>query len=455
MRRGGAVLCWALLLVIVAGWPTCAGTRIRVGVLEFTGATSRHERQTASNRLAQVLVDLGRFDVIERERLDQIMREQRFQQSYPVDQDTAVEMGRIAGIGVIFTGHIDHLDSKWTRPSGAAGYYAATARIGIKVIDVQSGRLIKVLSTSGSGTGDRPDEAENQALGACFGTDLVGQLRGAFSLQSQVVEVDGNVVYLQLGREAGVRVGQRYTLFRPEGDGWTTDGSGQFTKEIGLVQISSVTLDTAKGRVLWSTTPPEVGDVLMEMAEPRTWVIGLDLQAAELRLSGPPTMPLQGVVGVWHWRIGKELALRSEGGFEFVLATPLGNVSWAGFGGYGSLEMPLIPAMLDATLQGAVGLAVATQPYSGYPGLPWTIASSGTATGASFYLRGDAGLKMYLTPKRGLRLEAGTCFYGGPIITEWSVRPDGKPAYNVTNYVQYPDFRVGGVSLRGGVAYAF
>ena len=441
-------LCMVLLVL-----PTYAqGARLRVGVFEFSGAGLRHERQTAANLLVKTLVDLGRFDVIERERLDQIMREQRFQQSYPVDQSTAIEMGRIVGVSVAFIGSIDHLDARWERVESGKGVYHATAGVTIKVIDVRSGRLIKVLAAKGLGTKDRRDEAQIAALESCFDLSFVEQLRKLFALESQVSRVEGDMVYLPLGRELGVRKGQRFMLLRPEYEsGWDLDVEVEFSREVGMIQIIDVTGSMARGLVVWSSAPPAPGDFLVEVGDPRNWVLGLTLQSTELRLS--PYR--QDAVTVWDWRIGRELPFRHETGMELFVASALDEVSLGGVGGYGSVELPLIPGAVYATVGGAVGIAMVTQPYWGYPGSYWTIPSSGKATGWTAYVRGDTGLKLYLTRQQGLRLELGASWYAAPSISAWGVRRDKKPRVDVSDYVGYPEVQFGGLSLSVGASVAF
>lgn len=448
---------WSWLLLALALVSTSVqASRVRVGVFEFGGAGDYHERQTASGFLAKALVDLGRFDVIERERLDRIMREQRFQQSYPVDQFTAVEMGRIAGITAAFIGQIDSLDARWNRVPDGPGFYLATANVSIKVIDVSTGQLVKVLTATGTGTGDRKDEAHVAALRSCFQTNLADQLKEVFSLESRVSRVEGDDIYLPLGRDSGVKPSQRFLLMRAEeGSGWIMGFDEELYEEIGLVQVKSVSSSTARARVVWSHKPPRVGDILVEESRSNNFAIGISVQGTALHLTGPWVPTTEAVVGTFVLRFGQELPFAHESGMEILAASSVDGVSWGGIGTYGAWERPLVQGLLSATAQSTVGVAIASQHYSGYPGAPWTIPSSGRATGGHFYLRGDAGLKLYLGRRRGLRLELGTSFLTGSQITEWTVKGDDDIRYNVTKYVDYPEVRARGLSLRAGVTAAF
>lgn len=462
--EGGSHIMWArhrfrwswLIIVLLLIPASVQASRVRVGVFEFGGVGGYDEKQTASSLLAKALVDLGRFDVIERQRLDHIMREQRFQQSYPVDQFTAVEMGKVAGIAAAFIGQIDSLDAKWNRVSDGPGFYLATANLSIKIIDVRSGQLMKVLTVMGTGTGDRRDEAHVSALQACFRTNLVDQLKRVFSLESRVSRVEGDDVYLPLGRDSGIKPLQRFVLLRAEGGSdWSVDFDEGFMEEVGLVQIKSVSGSTARGRVIWSHRPPRVGDILVEESRSRNFTVGVSLQGTGLRLTGSSVPAVEETVATLVWRLGQELPFHHETGVEVLVASSLAGVGWGGFGLYGSLERPLVRGFLNATMQGAVGAAIATQYYSGYPGAPWTIPSAGTATGAHLYLRGDAGLKLYMGRKRGLRMELGTSLLATPPIRRWTAKGDSDTRYDVTKYVNYAELHAGSLSVRAGVAAAF
>ena len=142
---------WFSLMIVLLITGSVQASRMRVGVFAFAGAGGYYERQSAANFLTKVLVDLGRFDVIERERLELIMREQKFQRSYPVDQTTAVEAGRLAGIATAFVGQIDSLTAKRERDSDGSGYYHATANVSIRIIDVSTGQLFEGVDAFGHG----------------------------------------------------------------------------------------------------------------------------------------------------------------------------------------------------------------------------------------------------------------------------------------------------------------
>ena len=451
---------WFSLMIVLLITGSVQASRMRVGVFAFAGAGGYYERQSAANFLTKVLVDLGRFDVIERERLELIMREQKFQRSYPVDQTTAVEAGRLAGIATAFVGQIDSLTAKRERDSDGSGYYHATANVSIRIIDVSTGQLLKVLTLSGTGIEDRRDDAHIAALQACFDAYFIGELKELFALETRISRVAGDDVYLALGQDAGVKRGQQFLVLRAEDDDDPTfDFDREFMEEIALIRVTEVSRATARARVLWASRTPRVGDYLVEEGRPKLFHTGVSWQRTGVRLSGSPYYPpVEDVSNTWILRLGYELPFRHGTGLELMFCSPVSGVDVSGLGVYGSWEIPLVPKRLTVNMQGTLGIALATQEYWGYPGTPWTIPSRGSATGGQIYLKGDAGLRCYLGWREGLRLELNATFLTGAPVREWTVRSgEGVDAqrYDVTEYVDYPKVDFGGVSLRVGAAFVF
>jgi curli biogenesis system outer membrane secretion channel CsgG len=95
--------------------------------------------------LSDALVNSRRFDVYEREKLNTIMKEQSFQASGFSDPQTAVALGKVAGVHYILTGKI--LDcGREVRDFTGYGVHTRTSfyrlKAGIKIVDVQTGKVL-------------------------------------------------------------------------------------------------------------------------------------------------------------------------------------------------------------------------------------------------------------------------------------------------------------------------
>src|SRR5690554_3964494 len=117
--KGGKNMGKKILIFLIAfctlfcAQDVAQAARERVSVLGFTGGILEEYRQAAVNRLTTALIQLDRFDVVERAEIEYILEEQHFQLAGLVDQDEAVEIGKILGIDLAFLGSVDRLTASW------------------------------------------------------------------------------------------------------------------------------------------------------------------------------------------------------------------------------------------------------------------------------------------------------------------------------------------------------
>jgi len=102
-----------------------------ISVLDFqANGISLNEALVLTNRFRAELVQLKEYSVIERAAMEEILKEQGFQQSGCVTDECVVEVGQLLGAQQMVGGSIGHISN----------VYTITAR----VIDVQSGEIINV-----------------------------------------------------------------------------------------------------------------------------------------------------------------------------------------------------------------------------------------------------------------------------------------------------------------------
>ncbi|WP_407398501.1 CsgG/HfaB family protein [Anaerovibrio sp.] len=110
-----------------------------------------------SEFVIEQLLDSERFNVIEREMLEAIMKEHSFNMSGMVDPLTAVQIGKLAGVKYLVAGSVTGLSTKSSGASysdtrvGGGGFNINTviANVSARFIDVETGRI--VLAASGTG----------------------------------------------------------------------------------------------------------------------------------------------------------------------------------------------------------------------------------------------------------------------------------------------------------------
>ena len=109
-----------------------------IAVLEFEGNNiSSSEVRALTNRLRSELVGKDQLTIIERGKMEEILKEQAFQQTGCVSSECAVEVGKMLGVQNIITGSI----------SKVGNIYSVEAR----AVSVASGEIIKTAVYDHSG----------------------------------------------------------------------------------------------------------------------------------------------------------------------------------------------------------------------------------------------------------------------------------------------------------------
>ncbi|MCK8825839.1 CsgG/HfaB family protein [Fuchsiella alkaliacetigena] len=407
-----------------------------VAVLEFEGAGGSDYHSAAANSLTNILMDLGRFDVISRSEVDRILEEQHFQVSGLVDEDTASEAGGILGVEQVFTGNIDKLTTSWSD-----GEYSGEAKVTIRLIDIETGTILQSFESTGSGSGDSRGEARSSALSSCFDSSLRSQLREVFAISSFVIRVDEEQVDLLGGSEMGISEGQRYYILRPE-------EYGDFTRKIGMVEIERVSGDRSRSEILWSSEEIKENDLIEEIPYSRRTATHVEASLSSYEFSNGEDKQSDLMPGL-GLRIMREKVFDYEYGGVFSFARSEG-INRLQLGGEGSYEFPLSRGRLHLLATAGAGGNIVSQSYSGY-GI--NEDESGTAWGTGFYGSLGGGLKYYLDYDTGARLNLTLTGQLSSTISSWEDSDDTE----VTNYVDYQeaDFSGLGISFGASIPLAF
>lgn len=104
--------------------------------------------------LAAELGKLDNVNIIERQRITQLLDEQAVQQSGVVDFETAVKVGKLVGADAIVLGDLTDYVS-WEN----IGAYGSTISFSIRMVDIQSSRVLLNASISRVHTGVEPFSA--------------------------------------------------------------------------------------------------------------------------------------------------------------------------------------------------------------------------------------------------------------------------------------------------------
>ena len=218
------------------GWDDATITLIREGkstekvlaVLEFQGNELLTEKAqvSMSEMLATALAQTSRFVLVERERLDKVIAEQNLALAGLVDESAAAEVGNLLGaqyvvVGAVTSATRDKLDK--------FGYKQIDVKVGVdvKAVDTSTGKLLvsesalgisshkEITTADGVVVSAALDDASVYGAAARDAVEKVAEKIAALApVVGFVVEVDGKIMTLDVGRETGVGTGDRFVVFR-------------------------------------------------------------------------------------------------------------------------------------------------------------------------------------------------------------------------------------------------
>jgi Curli production assembly/transport component CsgG/Flagellar assembly protein T, C-terminal domain len=199
-----------------------------VAVMNFSGGESLESRIhiRMADALITSLVQAGRFDVVERDRLDLVMTEQNLAQTGRVDPATAARVGKILGAELVVfglvTGATEQKIDKFSYD-----LIRVDVSIDVRAVNVSTGRVVisesargsdsaRVITTANGSVVSGPTnydpmyhEASQHAL------DRAALLvSSAAPLVGYVVSLGDKVVTIDLGEDRGVKTGDTFIVFR-------------------------------------------------------------------------------------------------------------------------------------------------------------------------------------------------------------------------------------------------
>jgi curli biogenesis system outer membrane secretion channel CsgG len=256
MKRLALCLAAALALPMLLPATALAQQKIRVAIWDFEnnsqgswwfsnqlGPAVRNHIDTAFAEDSQLS---ERFSVVEREKLALIMKEQGLGAAGALDPKTAAQVGKMLGIKYIITGAVDSFSINNTKAGiggigGALGglggnMVQANAVISLRIIDTTTAERLVSVSADGEvkkggaayrGTGMSRDaewgiasEAAEKASKALVKKFVSGNYVSKLStgapavLEAKIIKVDGQRAWINMGGSSGVKVGDRFTIFK-------------------------------------------------------------------------------------------------------------------------------------------------------------------------------------------------------------------------------------------------
>jgi curli biogenesis system outer membrane secretion channel CsgG len=269
--RSISTLSLIVVLLTIAGVAQSAPQKKRVAVLDFDYGTVRSNvaaiwgtdqdvGKGIADMLVQKLVEDGKYRVIERKALDKILAEQNFSNSDRADPATAARIGKVLGVDAIIIGSITQFgrDDKSTTVGGG-GYglgrfglggvqkrdAKAVCNITARMVDTSTAEILAAVtgngqskrsgaSLVGAGGGGSGGAGAFDMSSKNFGATILGEAVSAAvtstgdqldqkadalptnkaDVSGLVADVSGNTLILNVGRNAGVQVGDTLDISR-------------------------------------------------------------------------------------------------------------------------------------------------------------------------------------------------------------------------------------------------
>ena len=235
-----------LLLGLVPGLLHAKTLSGAVAVVPSAGKEDPELGWRLVDMVTSLLGETKRVTVVERARLEEVLREQELWAAGAVSDSEAVQLGRLLGATYTCVISVEEY-------SHGLGAFLS---VSLRFVDVESGAVVEVIQGRGSG------KNLSSALGDLRG-DLRAELLKAFRSGALVDEVEtgGRYCVIALGGEGGVVKGAFYKAL----------SSGRIKKEKGLLVVEEVFPDYSVARVVRGNVA--VGDSVIETHSPRSWDI--------------------------------------------------------------------------------------------------------------------------------------------------------------------------------------
>jgi len=236
---------------------------------------------------------LNRYDVIDRNQLDRILKEQKLQHSGVVDQDQAIEIGKVAAANVALFISITNFGQKGVPrkkdtnkeeeepDTGLFGWIikeVVKAEIDkstknveryptnihtvidgeVRLINVETSQSLASFNIHADHTGGVKTKSLSKALKQ-IRYQMFTDLKNLYQLSSEVLDIRGNDITLLLGKNMGVNAGTLFEIISRDEKRTLRDREITIPgKSVGFIQVKNVSKDACEGQVLrkWDDIEP-------------------------------------------------------------------------------------------------------------------------------------------------------------------------------------------------------
>jgi len=250
--------------------------KLRIAVVDFEdktnqtfyyGGRSKHPGEGVADMLTTALFKTGRYDVIERDRLGDLLAEQDLGTTGIVTPESAAEVGKVLGVDALVFGVVTEFGYKERDTGGATnrlgiGVSSTTAVIAVdvRIVNSSTGQLLAAenvrkeeskrglsLRTAELNFNTQSDfddslvgEVSRDAVEAIV--DLMDQNAGNIQWSATVITYSNGSVFINAGANGGVEVGDTFVVMRGGEaliDPDTGLNLGSVEQEVGRIEVTN------------------------------------------------------------------------------------------------------------------------------------------------------------------------------------------------------------------------
>ncbi len=215
-----------------------------------------------SSDLMTYLVKTNKFNVVERNRMKDILTEQEFSESGYISPESAVKMGELIGADYFVMGKIEMLKAGIKRKKipytdTVRSLYVGKMVVNVRIVDSRGGKIVAadkftVEHEDRNPKGELTADEFLEALKEKTVKEIVnGVVSGVFPLK--VARVTGNTVYINRGSGVGFEVGDHLSILS-QGEGLidpdTGESLGSMEEEVGVVEVTSIQKKFSKAKII-------------------------------------------------------------------------------------------------------------------------------------------------------------------------------------------------------------
>ncbi|MDT8383319.1 MAG: CsgG/HfaB family protein [Gammaproteobacteria bacterium] len=273
--RRSVVLC-VVSCVLLFSTSALLAARPTIAVLDFTAdkdtitfghgfivrETVESSTKFLTSELMTFLVKANKFDVVERNRMKDILTEQEFSESGYISPETAVKLGKLIGADYFVMGKIEQFQAgietkKIPYTDQVQQQYKGKLTVNVRIVDSRGGKVV----TANKFVVEHEDRNRNNEVTPDDFLDALkeqsvkaivnGIVEGVFPLK--IIKLEGSKVYINRGAGVSFKVGDVLTvLVQGEGlvDPDTGESLGSAEKEVGRVEVDAIQKKFSTAKIL-------------------------------------------------------------------------------------------------------------------------------------------------------------------------------------------------------------